>query len=79
MPSFLTLFNDQGRNSRQSSDVAEGLFGQPDILGLRVPILGMEISNVPSTYRKSMAQALIPLLALQFLPDAELSSAKGSL
>ena len=47
LPSFFTLCNDQGRNSRQSSEVAESLFGQPDCFGLRFPILGMEISNVP--------------------------------
>jgi hypothetical protein len=27
MPSFLVSFNAQGRNSRQSSEVAESLFG----------------------------------------------------
>jgi hypothetical protein len=41
---------DQGRNSRQSSEVAESLFGRLTFRAT-LPILGMEILNVPLTYR----------------------------
>jgi hypothetical protein len=39
---------DQGRNSRQSSEVAESLFGPPDCSPGYAPILGMVILNVPA-------------------------------
>ena len=43
MPSFFHYESrlGQGRNSRQSSEVAESLFGRPDLFG-PAPILGME-------------------------------------
>jgi hypothetical protein len=63
MPSFLALCSDQGRNSRQSSEISESLFGQPDCSGSRVPIVGMEISNVPYCIYNQQPEPAILLLS----------------
>src|ERR1700675_1107236 len=74
-------FNGQGRNSRQCSDVAESLFGQPDCSGARVPILGVEIPHAPCCFtgtngRASKSFVVCNSCCLQFLRNAELSSAR---
>jgi hypothetical protein len=55
MPSFFrfeysSALNDQGWNSRQSSEVAERLFERL-IIRATLPFLGTEISNVPFAYQ----------------------------
>jgi hypothetical protein len=73
---MIRRFNDQGRTSRQCSEVAESLFGQPDGSGARVPILGVEIPDLPCCFTGTKRPGLQIFCCLQFLRNAELSSAR---